>query len=55
MIFGDRFKVGELLRLIMTALFVSAISGCMQLNTAGVIDNIGREYKAVLVEKEKTP
>lgn len=55
MIFGDRSKVGELLRLIMTALFVSAISGCMQLNTAGVIDNIGREYKAVLVEKEKTP
>lgn len=30
---------------------VLLLTGCVRLNTAGVIDNIGREYKAVLVEK----
>lgn len=30
---------------------VLLLTGCVRLNTAGVIDNIGREYKAALVEK----
>lgn len=41
----------DLRRFIMTTALVTALSSCMQLNTAGVIDNIGREYDAALVYK----
>lgn len=50
----------KLFRGILSAVFVTGLSACVQLNTAGVIDNIGREYDAALVKKDaritrKTP
>lgn len=37
---------------VVVATVVLLLTGCVRLNTAGVIDNIGREYKAALVEKD---